>query len=286
MMKNKRIKKTMISFLAGITLMGVGIGTSIVFNQPTVAHAEPASGGAAMPSPYVKVKVGNKMRTIKIQGTKGSGPFTNIDGWGIAPAISGYVPSTWGAIHFHYNEKTKTTKLITKLFYTKIKYTNLKATKVHFSKGEIYSTSCLNKLTHYGKNYSHMTFVRTKQAKIRRVDGKYENWQYVKSITGNIKGWIFSGYVKTGNAPKGTTVLKYTNIKDAKVHVTKGTMYSSARLSKVAHYGKNYKHTTFKETEQASVVKSNGKTYIYTHIQAGKVSGWIWHGYIKNGSVK
>lgn len=77
--------------------------------------------------------------------------------------------------------------------------------------------------------------------------------------------------------------VKYTNIKDTKVHVSTGYMYTSAKLTRKAHNAKNYKYTTFTRTEQATVKKSNGKTAVYQYIKAGSVKGWIWHSYIKSG---
>jgi len=71
------------------------------------------------------------------------------------------------------------------------------------------------------------------------------------------------------------------------VHAAKGHIYSSTRLTKTTHYAKNYKHTTFYRTKQAKVVKANGKKSIYQYIKTsnGKVRGWIWHGYLKNGKA-
>lgn len=69
------------------------------------------------------------------------------------------------------------------------------------------------------------------------------------------------------------------------MHATTGTIYSSAHLTKVAHYAKNYSHTTFTRTNQAKVKKSNGKVAIYQYIKAGNTKGWIWHSYLKDGSA-
>ncbi|MDV7694617.1 hypothetical protein A7K95_08035 [Pediococcus parvulus] len=167
---------------------------------------------------------------------------------------------------------------------TSVKYKNIKDTTVHVAKGTMYSTTKLSKVSHYAKNYKYTSFKRTEQATIKKSNGKKYVYQYVKS--GSVKGWIWHSYVKNGKAPKRpNVVLKTTNMKDAKVHVASGTMYTTAKLSKVAHYGKNYKYTTFTKTEQASVRKSNGKTYTYQYIKSGSVKGWIWSGYVKAGNA-
>lgn len=84
---------------------------------------------------------------------------------------------------------------------------------------------------------------------------------------------------------KAAKIVSYTNIKNTKVHATKGTIYTSAKLSKVAHYAKNYKTYTFTRTNQAKVKKNNGKVAIYQYIKSsnGKVKGWIWHNDLKDG---
>ncbi|WP_367295597.1 hypothetical protein [Levilactobacillus yonginensis] len=83
------------------------------------------------------------------------------------------------------------------------------------------------------------------------------------------------------------TPKSYKKLAKKAVHVSKGNMYSSAKLSKISHKAKNYKHTTFYRTKQAKVVKANKKTAVYNYIKSsnGKTKGWIWHGYVKNGKA-
>lgn len=161
-----------------------------------------------------------------------------------------------------------------------VRYTNIRDAKVHVAKGTMYTSAKLSKTAHYAKNYKYTTFTKTEQATVKK-NGKKAVYQYIKA--GKIKGWIWHGYVKNGKASNG--VLKYTNIKDTKAHVSKGTLFTTAKLSKVAHYGKNYKSTTFTRTEQAKVRKTDGKTYTYQYIKSNKASGWIWSGYVKAGNA-
>ncbi|MTV81756.1 hypothetical protein [Secundilactobacillus folii] len=84
---------------------------------------------------------------------------------------------------------------------------------------------------------------------------------------------------------KAAKVLNYQSIKHVHVHVSKGAIYSSAKLTRVAHYAKNYSHTTFTTTNQAKVKNANGKVAVYQYIKAGSVHGWIWHSYVKNGNA-
>lgn len=97
--------------------------------------------------------------------------------------------------------------------------------------------------------------------------------------------WVDQANAKTVG---GTAIPKsYKKLAKKAVHVSKGNLYSSAKLSKITHKAKNYKHTTFYRTKQAKVVKANKKTAVYTYIKSsnGKTKGWIWHGYVKNGKA-
>lgn len=69
---------------------------------------------------------------------------------------------------------------------------------------------------------------------------------------------------------KAAKIVSYTNIKNTKVHATKGTIYTSAKLTKVAHYAKNYKTWTYTRTNQVKVKKSNGKIAVYQYIHSSK----------------
>lgn len=86
----------------------------------------------------------------------------------------------------------------------------------------------------------------------------------------------------SSNAAK---VLSTKNIKNSKVHLSSGNIYSSNKLTKVVHNGKNYRHTTFTRYIQVTVKKNNGKKAVYQYIKSGKVKGWIWHSYLKNGTA-
>lgn len=86
---------------------------------------------------------------------------------------------------------------------------------------------------------------------------------------------------------KSTKVVKatYKKISKKAYHVTKGTFYSTSKLTKANHYAKNYKHTTFYTYNQATVTRANGKKAVYYYVKASnnKVKGWIWHSYLKKG---
>lgn len=86
---------------------------------------------------------------------------------------------------------------------------------------------------------------------------------------------------------KSTKVVKaaYKKLSKKAYHVTKGTFYSTSKLTKKNHYAKNYPHTTFYTYTQATVTRANGKKAIYYYVKTsnGKVKGWIWHSYLKKG---
>ncbi|MGX6428307.1 hypothetical protein [Levilactobacillus yonginensis] len=87
---------------------------------------------------------------------------------------------------------------------------------------------------------------------------------------------------------KAAKIVKTTTYKAKhKVHVTKGNLYTTAKLTKVSHKAKNYKRTTFYRIKKAKVVKSNKKKAVYNYVKStnGKTKGWIWHGYVKNGKA-
>ncbi|MFC6206891.1 hypothetical protein [Levilactobacillus tongjiangensis] len=87
---------------------------------------------------------------------------------------------------------------------------------------------------------------------------------------------------------KAAKIVKTTTYKAKhKVHVTKGNLYSTAKLTKVSHKAKNYKRTTFYRIKKAKVVKSNKKKAVYNYVKStnGKTKGWIWHSYVKNGKA-
>ncbi|ANZ60475.1 DUF4430 domain-containing protein [Secundilactobacillus paracollinoides] len=88
---------------------------------------------------------------------------------------------------------------------------------------------------------------------------------------------------------KSTKVVKVTYKKLAKkaYHVTKGTFYSTSKLTKANHYAVHYKNTTFYTSEQGTVKRANGKKAIYYYVKSsnGKVKGWIWHSYLIKGKA-
>lgn len=99
---------------------------------------------------------------------------------------------------------------------------------------------------------------------------------------------VTTNYAETAQA-KTTKVVKvsYSKVSKKAYHVTSGSFYSTSHLTKVNHYGKNYKHTTFYSYKKATIKKSNHKTYSYVYVKSAdkKVSGWIWHSYLKAGKA-
>lgn len=85
-------------------------------------------------------------------------------------------------------------------------------------------------------------------------------------------------------AKSSVKVLRTKQVKKTAYHATKGTIYTTNRLTKVAHYAKHYRETTLYVTKQ-STVKKNHKQFVYDYIVTKKARGWIWHGYLKRGIV-
>ncbi|WP_235810909.1 C40 family peptidase [Secundilactobacillus paracollinoides] len=73
---------------------------------------------------------------------------------------------------------------------------------------------------------------------------------------------------------------------------TAGAMYnlsissSTVTFSSKTHYLSNYPNTTWEATKKLYEKKSDGVTYLYYYVtsKSGKVSGWIWNGYLKAGA--
>ena len=87
---------------------------------------------------------------------------------------------------------------------------------------------------------------------------------------------------------KAAKVLSSKHIKKTAYHINAGYLYSSAKLTKKRHNGKNYLKTTFYATKSAHVKKSNGKKAVYYYIKnsKGSVKGWAWHGNLSKVNVK
>lgn len=98
-------------------------------------------------------------------------------------------------------------------------------------------------------------------------------------------GGIGTAQNVASGASKAAKVISTKNLKNSKVHLSKGYIYSTSKLTKVSHNGQNYTHTTFTRYSQITVKKSNGKQAVYQYIRAGKVKGWVWHSYLKSGAA-
>jgi len=84
-------------------------------------------------------------------------------------------------------------------------------------------------------------------------------------------------------AKTGVKILSTKKVKKAAYHATKGTIYKTNKLTKVAHHAKNYRYTTLYVTKQSTVRKANHKQAVYSYVSTKKARGWIWRGYLKKG---
>ncbi|WP_204122157.1 MULTISPECIES: CAP domain-containing protein [Levilactobacillus] len=84
-------------------------------------------------------------------------------------------------------------------------------------------------------------------------------------------------------AKSGAKVLSTKKVKKTAYHATKGTIYKTNKLTKVAHHAKNYKYTTLYVTKQSTVRKANHKKAVYSYITTKKARGWILRSYLKKG---
>ncbi|MEE8823272.1 hypothetical protein LASUN_08830 [Lentilactobacillus sunkii] len=84
-------------------------------------------------------------------------------------------------------------------------------------------------------------------------------------------------------AKSSTKVIQTKKNKTTSYHAVKGNLYSSAKLNKVVHYAKNYKHTTFYSNRYARIKTSGGKIEVVNYVKnsSGSVKGWINHHNLK-----
>lgn len=96
--------------------------------------------------------------------------------------------------------------------------------------------------------------------------------------------WGTSLQETSAQAKAATRVVKvqYRQVSKKAYTVKKGTLYTTSRLKKVAHHGKNYRHTTFYRYKQGKVTRANHRKAIYYYVKSsnGQVKGWIWRGYL------
>lgn len=289
--KKPRVKKLMVTVMAGISMLGVGVVagnlSSYEVNQPVIAHAD------SYPTIHAKVLVGNKMRDITF-GSWGASPVpnskgvvtrnSNLKGFVNSPNISGYKPNV-GWVNFYYTTSTKTTKLLNKLYYTKIKgvavtYKTQKLTKqVKLAPGhDFYNYISGSKYTakrlHYGKTYAGKTITIDEQGIKKGMKTPYYRCYY----KGKEIGWIY--YSAVVNSVKYTKIKKTATVisnpkNDFYNHVT-SSIYATKRL----HYGKTYKNK--KVTINDKAVRVGTKTPYYRCYINGKEIGWIYGGALKN----
>jgi len=264
MVKRFGIKKVIITLLAGVSLVGVGVAagatSSYAVGQPAVAHA-----ADAYPIVHAKVLVGNKTRDIVFESwgasniTNSKGVITqNLKGFAGAPNISGYTPNRF-RVNFIYTAATKKTRLLNKLYYTKtvlpVTYKTqklskqVKVTPGHDFYNHVSGSKYATKRTHYGKTYKGKTI-----------------------------GWIYGGALVNVTTYKtvkktATVVAKPTN--NFYNHVT-----SSIYATKLTHYGKTYKNK--KVTINMQGTRQGTKTPYYRCAVNGKNIGWIYGGALSN----
>ncbi len=76
----------------------------------------------------------------------------------------------------------------------------------------------------------------------------------------------------------GEMVMNYRHFSTTKYHAVKGTLYSSAKLTHVAHYARNYPHTTFYSSTYAHIMlfkDGSLHTVNYVYNKSHSVKGWI-----------
>ncbi|MFC6179753.1 hypothetical protein [Lactiplantibacillus daowaiensis] len=87
---------------------------------------------------------------------------------------------------------------------------------------------------------------------------------------------------------KSAKLISSKSMKKTAYHINGGYVYSSAKLTKKNHNGKNYLRTTFYATKSATVKKTNGKKAVYYYIKnsKGSVKGWAWRGNLSKINMK
>ncbi|AMV60151.1 Bifunctional autolysin Atl [Pediococcus damnosus] len=247
MNKKLRIKKSILALLAGVSMLGIGVGASSILNDSVSVHAETIAGNSQYsPTIHIKVMVGNKMRDL-IPSYAGNGVGKkNMKGILWAPNISGYTPNIKGSINFTYNGTTKLTKLSKKLYYTKtatpVTYKNQKLSKQvklapgHDFYNHVPGSKYTAKRTHYGKTYKGKTITINMSGVKKGTKTPY----YRCSYKGKNIGWIYGGAL--------ANVTSYKTVKKTATVIAKPTnnFYNHVTLStyatKLTHFGKTYKN--------------------------------------------
>lgn len=295
--KKLRVKKMMVTVMAGISMLGVGVVagnlSSYAVNQPVIAHAAWDKNYDYRNKLHAKVLVGNKKRDVRFDSYAGAQPNFNskelptnndLSGYLRAPSISGYKPNITGAIAFYYTAATETTKLSKKLYYTKVSvpvtYKAQKLTKQvklapgHDFYNHIPGSKYTAKRLHYGKTYAGKTITIDEQGIKKGMKTPYYRCYY----KGKEIGWIY--YSAVVNSVKYTKVKKTATVisnpkNDFYNHVT-SSIYATKRF----HYGKTYKNK--KVTINDKAVRVGTKTPYYRCYINGKEIGWIYGGALKS----
>lgn len=151
----------------------------------------------------------------------------------------------------------------------------------HGTKGNLYSSAKLTHRKYQLKKYQYTTWYSYKKSVIKQ-NGKKRTYYYVKA--GKKAGWIYSKSLQAGKAPAANRVLSQSAISAQAYHGTKGNLYNTPTLSKRVYQLKNYKHTTWTATQQATVsLKGKQRTYLY--VSAGNKHGWIYNKSLKAGQA-
>ena len=289
MVKRFGIKKVIITLLAGVSLVGVGVAagatSSYAVGQPAVAHA-----ADAYPIVHAKVLVGNKTRDIVFESwgasniTNSKGVITqNLKGFAGAPNISGYTPNRF-RVNFIYTAATKKTRLLNKLYYTKtvlpVTYKTqklskqVKVTPGHDFYNHVSGSKYATKRTHYGKTYKGKTVTVNMSGVRKGTKTPYYRCVY----KGKTIGWIYGGAlvnVTTYKTVKKTATGVANPSNNFYKHVT-----SSVYATKLTHYGKTYKNK--KVTINMQGTRQGTKTPYYRCAVNGKNIGWIYGGALSN----
>ncbi|WP_412989309.1 GW dipeptide domain-containing protein [Pediococcus siamensis] len=282
-----RTKKIILSLIAGVTLLGVGVsGGTMALNagsQQTVVKAKTYPASIF----YANIKVGGTYRRIEYVNM-----ITPVVGKTYTmkvPTIKGYTPNR-KTIHLKI-EKYKSSptgiagERLEDLYYTRngsvsVKYTAQKLTKQvklapgHNFYNHIPGSNYTVKLKHYGTTYKGKTVTIDNSGIKKGMKTPYYRCCY----KGKLIGWIYTSALV--NPAKYTTVKKTATV----IASPKNNFYNhltySVYATKLWHYGKTYKNRKVTINKQA--VRVGTKTPYYRCYIGNKEIGWIYGGALTN----
>ncbi|AMV63191.1 GW dipeptide domain-containing protein [Pediococcus damnosus] len=272
-------KKFILTSLAAISLMGVGVGitTAVLNAQPTevstatdlgylIRDYTPSEGDYkhSVPLPMLDLKVG-QTKTIKVPQIKGY--TSNVK----TVKITEYGPYSMLSNYFYYTKNKSTPKAPAK---DPVSYKSQKSSMQvrlvpgHDFYNHVPGSKYNDKRTHYGKTYKGRTVTINMTAKRPGVKTPY----YRCVVGGKTIGWIYGGAL--------VNVAKYKTVKKTATVVSKPTnnfynhVTSSIYATKLTHFGKTYRNR--KVTINMQATRQGTKTPYYRCSVNGKSIGWIY----------